>query len=170
MLKKLSALGRTSQRAGKNQNSKEKSKDKWQKKADEYLDGWQRSKADFTNYKKRQVDLMSDFKKYSQTEFILEILPVLDSFNQALKYIPEEEKKSNWVMGMLGIKMQFDKFLQEHGVEEIKSIGEKFDPNLHEGIGVEESDEKSNTIIEEVQKGYTLNNRVIRAAKVKIAK
>ncbi|MCK5491423.1 MAG: nucleotide exchange factor GrpE, partial [Candidatus Pacebacteria bacterium] len=77
---------------------------------------------------------------------------------------------SDWAKGMVCIKSQFDNFLKEAGVEEIKAIGEKFDPNLFESVGEEESGEEEGTVIVEIQKGYNMAGKVIRPAKVKIAK
>ena len=141
-----------------------------QTKADEYLAGWQRAKADFMNYKKRQEETMADFKKYVKESSILEILLILDNFNEALKYIPQDNRKSEWIQGILNIKKQFDTLLKQYGAKEIKTVGEKFNPEFHEAVEVIESDKETGIVIEEGQKGYTLNGKVIRAAKVKVSK
>ena len=130
-----------------------------QKKSEEYLAGWQRSRADFLNYKKEEASRLKELLKYVSEDMILEILPILDNFEKAVKEIPEQ--------GLLQIQKQFQDFLKRYGVEEIKSFGQKFDPSLHEVVG-EAMGGESDIIIEETQKGYKLNGKVIRPAKVKI--
>jgi len=169
-----------------------------QKLKDEYLQGWQRARADFLNYKKEEIERIGEFLKYSAEEFVLKILPVLDNFDVAVKKLPEnlkveeglpsssfaEARESDEnpegepsvpygasIKGFLQIKRQLENFLKNQGVEEIKSIGEKFDPNLHETVGeVEIKDKESGIIIEEIQKGYKINGRLLRPAKVKVVK
>jgi molecular chaperone GrpE len=142
-----------------------------EKKAAGYLAGWQRARADFLNYKKEEVERMEVFLKYAVEEFILKILPVLDNFDLAEKKLPEDSKNSEDVKGLLQIKTQLSDFLKNEGVEEIKTIGEKFDPNLHEAVEeVESKDKDSGIIVEEVQKGYKINGRLLRPAKVKVVK
>jgi len=141
-----------------------------QKKRDEYLAGWQRSRADFLNYKKEEAERIKELFKYVNEGLVLKILPILDNFEQAQKEIPQE-KKDQFLDGLLNIKNQLKDFLRKQGVEEIKALGEKFDPNFHEvAEEVETKDKESGIIIEEVKKGYKLNGRVIRPAKVKISK
>ncbi|MCH8741836.1 nucleotide exchange factor GrpE [Patescibacteria group bacterium] len=154
-----------------------------EKQKDEYLAGWQRSRADFLNYKKEEAERIGEILKYATTDFIFEILPILASFEKAEKEIrsmktsvssvePYEETKIEDLMkGFLQIKTQLQNFLKNHGLEEIKSLGEKFDPNFHEIIEeVETKNKESGIIIEEIQKGYKIKNRLLRPAKVKISK
>ena len=144
--------------------------EKYKKQAEEYLNGWQRTKADFENYKKRQAKIFNELEQMASQNLILEILPILDAFKSAGRHLPEELKNSEWAKGVLQIKNQLENLLQENGLEEIKSIGEIFDPNLHEVIEkVKMKNKKENEIIEEIQKGYLLNKQIIRTAKVKIA-
>ncbi|MBM3257751.1 MAG: nucleotide exchange factor GrpE [Candidatus Nealsonbacteria bacterium] len=139
------------------------------KQKDEYLAGWQRARADFLNYKKEEMERISALLVYSGEELILKILPILDNFELIEKKMPEELKKDENVKGILQIKSQILDFLKNQGVEEIKSVGEKFDPNLHEAIETQEGGE-SGIILEEVQKGYVINGRLLRPAKVKVVK
>ena len=152
----------------------------------EYLAGWQRARADFINYKKEEMERIEQFLKYGEEEFILKILPILDNFNIAARQNftenlngQEKEKIDKVIQGFLQIKNQFQDFLKEQGIEEIKSVGEKFDPNLHEAAERVESKDSSPTslpqgesgiIVEEIQKGYTINGRLLRPAKVKVTK
>lgn len=152
------------------QNNDNVDKIDWQAQADEYLNGWKRAKADFVNYKKRQEEAIAMFRKYAREDFIIELLPILDNFNEAIKHIPENEKQSEWVLGIAAIKTQLEGILRNHGIKEIKTIKEKFNPEFHEAIEAIESEKESGTILEELRKGYILNGKIIRAAKVKVAK
>lgn len=145
----------------------------------QYLNGWQRAKADFLNYKKEEAERIEQFFKYNNEEFVLKILPILDNFEIAVhqkffsKNINEEEKKEieQTIQGFLQIKKQLEDFLKNQGVEEIKSQGEKFDPNLHEATEeVESSNNEQGIVIEEIQKGYKIQGRLLRPAKVRVAK
>ena len=140
-----------------------------EKMAEENLAGWQRAKADFVNYKKEQEKMFGEFRRYASEDMIISLLPTVDSFALATKHLPEELKDSDWVEGVVCIKGMFENFLKEAGVIEIKALGEKFDPNIFEAVGEEESEAASGTVIEEMQKGYRMGDKVIRAAKVKIA-
>ncbi len=144
--------------------------EEYKKKAEENLERWQRTQADFLNYKKDQEKYLGEFRKYANEDIIMSLLPTIDSFVLATNYLPEDLKDSDWVKGILCIKGQFDGFLKDAGVEEIKSVGEKFNPNLFESVGEEESGEEEGTVIVEIQKGYNMAGKVIRPAKVKIAK
>lgn len=142
-----------------------------QKQKDEYLAGWQRARADFLNYKKEEMERIEEILKYAGVGFILKILPILDNFDVAAKKLPEDFKNDEKVKGILQIKTQLQDFLKSQGVEEIKTIGEKFDPNFHEATEqVELKDKEPGIIIEEIQKGYKINGRLLRPAKVKVVK
>lgn len=145
-----------------------KAKDKLkscEKERAEYLAGWQRAKADLINYKKEQEEKNSALFKFANETFISEILPVLDSFEQALKHPPVGGQADDGVQQLYN---QLKNILKNQGLEEIESIGKKFDPSLHESIG-EAKGKKRGVVVEEIQRGYKLNGKVIRASKVKIA-
>jgi len=138
---------------------------------DEYLAGWQRTRAELLNYKKEELERIGELIKYADTGLILKILPILDNFEIAEKKLPENLKNDENAKGLLLIKNQIQDFLKSQGVEEIKSIGERFDPNFHEVVEeVETKEKESGIIIEEVQKGYKINGKVLRPVKVKVAK
>lgn len=147
---------------------------------DEYLAGWQRARADFLNYKKEEMERINGLLHYAQEEMLLKILPVLDNFYIIEKNIPEDLKKDKNIQGLLLMQNQILDFLKSHGVTEIISVGEKFDPNLHEAIAeIAENELTENSspsaiergiIVEEIQKGYKINGRLLRPAKVKITK
>ena len=140
-----------------------------QKQSEENLAGWQRAKADFLNYKKDQEKYLEEFRKYASEDMIVRLLPTIDNFELATKHLPKELENSDWVKGIVCIKNQFDNFLKEAGVEEIKAIGEKFDPNLFESVGEEKAEQEEGTIISEIQKGYKMFGKVVRVGKVKVA-
>jgi molecular chaperone GrpE len=151
----------------KNKNKKEL--EECQKQRDEYLAGWQRAKADLINYKKGEMERMGQIVRYASEELMCKILPILDNLERAEGGMPEERKDDDYFKGFLQIKSQVKDLLKNFGVEEIKALGKKFDPNLHEVAGEAEGGE-SGEIKEVVQKGYTLQDKVIRPAKVKIVK
>jgi len=139
------------------------------KEKEEYLTGWQRAKADLINARKDDERKMQEFLKFSNASLILEIIAVLDSFNLAFA---DENENSNqkFSKGIFLIKMQLEDILKKYGLEPIKSIGEKVDLNFHEPVGEIESDKEEGTIMEEIQRGYMLNGKILRPARVKISK
>jgi len=150
-----------------------------QKIRDEYLNSWKKERANFLNYKKEESERISGLMKFANEELILKILPILDNLEIAARqnFLPEnlsgqeKERFNQFIQGFLQIKTQILDFLKNQGVEEIKCLGEKFDPNFQEAVEeVEKKNTKPGTVIEEVKKGYKLNGRVIRPAKVKISK
>jgi len=138
-------------------------------KCEEYLNGWKRERADFLNYKKEEMERIGELVKYANEEMILKMLPILDNLFIAENKISDGLKKDEGVKGILQIKKQILDFLKTQGIEEIQAMGQKFDPNFHEVVEeIEGSD--PGTITEEINKGYFLNGKVIRAAKIKIIK
>ncbi len=132
----------------------------------EYLDGWQRAKADFINARKRDEEAQKEFTKYANEGLIAELVPVLDSFNMAMgnKEVWEKADK-NWRTGVEYIANQLKKTLEDYGLKEIDPIGQKFDPLRDEAI---EDGKESDIITTVVQKGYSLNGKILKAPKVKI--
>lgn len=141
-----------------------------QQKMEEYLNGWQRERADFANYKKDETKTREESRFYIKSKIVYEFLTVLDNFDLALKHMPEDLEDNNWVKGVSHIRQQLETILKGEGAEEIRCVGEKFDPALHEALEEIESEKESGVILEELQKGYKLDGRVIRPSKVKISK
>lgn len=153
----------------------EKDKKLTLEKAREYIemkeatDRWKRAVADFENYKKRQMENLKETIVYSNANLISEILPVLDNFHISTDHIPEEQKKSLWVVGIMHIRKQLEKIMEDNGVEEIKiKTGDEFNPEIMEAVENKESgkEENKNIVKKIIQKGYKINNKVIRAARV----
>ena len=137
----------------------------------EYLGGWQRARADFQNYKKEEASRMEAIVGFSNEMFLSRLLPILDNFELAQKAIPEDLKENNHVKGMMLIKNQLDEFVKDAGITEIATGNQMFNPLFHEVVEeVDQTGVSSGTVVEETQKGYLLNGKVIRPAKVKLAK
>jgi molecular chaperone GrpE len=125
----------------------------------EYIDGWQRTKADFINYKKGQEERKIEILKFAKEDLISDILPILDSFNMA-------KNTPSWKDGMEQIYSQMISILSKNGLEEIMPLNDEFDPREHEAVEIVEGDEGK--VVEVLQSGYKLNGKIIRAARVKI--
>lgn len=137
----------------------------------ELLSGWQRAQADYANLKKDEAKRAKETAEWINAGMMSEILPVYSYFKLAVKHIPEEQKKEAWVEGVLFIQKQFTDFLTKYNISEIKTVGEQFDPNLHEAVTHEEHEGfAADQIFEEVSPGYLLNDKVLMPAKVKVAK
>jgi molecular chaperone GrpE len=136
---------------------------------DEYLAGWQRARADFLNHKKEERERMQEFVKFAEEELLSELLPILDTLELALAQL--EGKEDAVSKGFSQIAMQIKSFLKDHQVEEVKAEGEKFNPEFHEAAEeVEKEGVGSGIIVEVLSKGYTLHGKLMRPAKVKVAK
>ncbi|MFA5355178.1 MAG: nucleotide exchange factor GrpE [Candidatus Paceibacterota bacterium] len=141
-----------------------------QKERDEYLAGWQRAKADFINHKREELERMQEIIKFAEEEMILKFLSIVDDFDLAEKHLTDQEKEDEKIKGILQIKRRIRELLKNSSVEEIKALGEKFDPSLHEAVELVESDKEPGIIIEELQKGYLMAGKVVRPSKAKVSK
>lgn len=139
-----------------------------QQKVEELTNAWARATADLENYRKRTEQEKNDFAKYANASLLNTLLPCLDNFRRAASFIPEDHAKEEWCTGLDQAIKLFDETLKKQGVEEIKTVGEKMDHNLHEAVM--QGDGEEGVIIEEFEKGYTLKGQVIRHAKVKVGK
>jgi molecular chaperone GrpE len=141
-------------------------------KVEEYLNNWKRAVADLENYKKDQVKLIEEFRKFANLDVLAQILPVLDNFNAALEHVPENQKNNAWVTGITYIKKQLEAVLKNNGVFEIEvKIGDEFNPEIHEAIDMKETKtdtKKTYKVIKIVQKGYEVGGKIIRAVKVTV--
>ncbi len=142
---------------------------------DEYLAGWQRARADFLNHKKEERERMQEFIKFAEEELLSELLPILDTLELALAHLKPAESpqgiQAGVSKGFLQIAMQIKSFLKDHQVEELKAEGEKFNPEFHEAAEeVQKEGVESGTVVEVLSKGYTLHGKLMRPAKVIVAK
>lgn len=137
----------------------------------EYLTGWQRAKADMVNGRKRDEEERREFAKFANERLIEELIPVLGSFDMAMGNKEAWEKADkNWRMGVEYIYSQLVKALTDNGLKEINPVNEKFDHAHHEATSYEPvTDEKlDHIILQVVQKGYSLNGKVLKAPIVKV--
>ena len=137
---------------------------------DNYEYKYKRALADYQNLLKQTAREKEEFARYANEGIILEILPVYDNLKVSLSHIGDEEKKNGWAEGIKHIVSQFKNILENIGVEEIKTAGEKFDPNTMEAVSEEETEnEKQDGMVEsELSAGYKLKGKVIRAARVAV--
>ncbi|MCC7004756.1 nucleotide exchange factor GrpE [Candidatus Nomurabacteria bacterium] len=137
----------------------------------EYLDGWQRSKADFINYKKNEAQNKLEFIKYAKEDLLSDLLPVLDAFDMAFQNKEVWEKvDKNWRVGIEYIHNHFISTLEKNNLKQINPIGEVFNPQKHQSIETVKVDDikKDGLIIEVLQRGYELNGKIIRPPNVKV--
>jgi molecular chaperone GrpE len=140
-------------------------------KANEYREGWQRALADFSNYKKRVDRDQAQVYQNAAGTIIKRFIEVLDDLDRALKNRPQDGDGAVWANGIELIYRKLISILENEGVKAMNLQGQAFDPNLHEAITLEESaDHESGQIIEVLQQGYMLGDRVLRPALVRVAK
>lgn len=143
---------------------------KCQKEREEYLDGWKRAKADLINFKKDESKRIEAIVKFSNEILVKDLINVLDSFDLALVALGLEQDNRTQ-KGLYLIRQQLEDILKQNGLERIIiSVGQPFDPGFQEAVATIESDKPSGTIIEEVERGYLLNGKLIRPVRVKVAK
>ncbi len=139
--------------------------------AEEYLDGWQRARAEFANFKKRTQRENEHARERIAGEIITHFLGVKDDIERALTRAPETDDFQEWILGIELIHQKLQALLDAEGVELIEAEGERFDPNLHEAVAFEESDDhEEGLIIDITQPGYKMGERVLRPAMVRVAK
>ncbi len=146
--------------------------EKVQAQAEEYLNGWKRAQADYQNLQKETETRLKEVQKFATESLLLQLIPIVDHFKYAFKGIPEEERSSNWIVGVEHIQTNFLRILEEHGIEVIESVGKEFDTDLHEAVEEVEGAEgqKSGTVAEEMTTGFKMNGKVMQCAKVKVIK
>ena len=144
--------------------------EKCQKKADDYLTGWKRAKADFVNREKDIERQRSDFIIFAVTSTIRDLLPTYEAFVKACAAMPKDILDSAWGKGMTQVQKSFEDFMKKAGVARVEVLGKKFDPMHHEVVAKrKEEGKKQDSIIEEVRVGYTLHGKPFVTPKVIIA-
>ncbi len=133
-------------------------------KAETYYKNWQRSAADFINYKRRIEQDRSESARLANAAMVINILPVFDDFDRAVGTVDANLAGLNWVQGVIAIHRKFGQLLEAMGAKQIDAVGQQFDPALHEAIGQQPGEEGK--VLHVVQKGYLLGERVIRPAMV----
>jgi len=139
----------------------------WQQIA-ELTNALQRERADSENIRRRHEQEIAQLRTNVKAHVVKDLLPVIDNFERALKHVPKDLEKNDYIKGVNAIVKQFEKTLQQMGVERIKTVGQHFDPHLHEAVSVDEGDGKHEVVSEELQAGYKIGDDVIRHAMVRV--
>lgn len=140
----------------------------WQKQIDELTEALQRERADAINLRRRYEEQIASLQTLAKASVVRDLLPVIDNFERALKHVPQDLENNDYVKGIQAIVKQFEKTLEQLGVRRIKTVGEPFNPHLHEAVSMEEGDGEHEIVSEELQSGYTLNDEVLRHAMVRV--
>ena len=137
-------------------------------KADEHYQSWQRSAADFANFKRR----VDEEKRFAERWLVQDLLPVLDDFERAWASAPRDLLKFSWIEGLLQINSKLFTVLQRHGLTPIEAEGKDFSPIEHEAVMRDDDADPSEQtrVVAELQRGYRLHDRVLRAVLVKVGK
>jgi molecular chaperone GrpE len=127
-----------------------------------------RERADAENVRRRAEAEKLSMASYYKANVVKDLLPVVDNFERALKSLPEDLEGNDYIKGIQSILKQFEQTLAKIGVERIKTVGEEFNPELHEAVTMEEGDGKKEIVSEELQSGYVLGDTVLRHAMVRV--
>jgi len=139
-------------------------------KAAEYLDGWQRARAEFANARKRLERERAESYANAGASFVTKLLPVIDDLKRAVDKAPAEITDNPWFEGLDLVNRKLQSMLEAMDVRPIEALGQPFDPNLHEALALREAEGvESGTVIEELQTGYRLGDRVIRPSLVNVS-
>ncbi len=134
----------------------------------ELTEALQRERADVINVRRRHEEQVAGLKSVVKAGVVRDLLPVLDNFERALKHVPPELQSNDYIKGVQGIVKQFEKTLEDIGVTRIKTVGEAFNPVLHEAVSMEDGNGATEVVSEELQAGYQLGDEVIRHAMVRV--
>ncbi len=152
------------------ENTEEKAEEKTEEKADDGNEKYVRLMAEFQNYKKRVAKEKNDIREYATEKLVMELLPVLDNFERALAASAEDDP-AGYAKGMELIFTQMVTELQKSGLTEVEAEGQDFDPTKHNAVMTEENEElESGKVSKVLQKGYALNDKVIRPSMVAVTK
>ncbi|MFQ5951909.1 MAG: nucleotide exchange factor GrpE [Candidatus Omnitrophota bacterium] len=138
---------------------------------DEYYNKWLKVHAEYDNTRKRMEKEKLNHFKFANEDLISQLFPIVDNFDMALAAMEKAKDKEAVMVGIKLVQKEFHRILDENGVEKIKTVGEHFDPHVHEAVSTVETEEHPDGIIlEEVRAGYLLNKRLLRPAQVRVAK
>jgi molecular chaperone GrpE len=138
--------------------------------AQKNLEGWQRTLAEFQNYKRRVEREQSELRTRITLETLTRMLALIDDFERALENMPEDLESHPWTSGIRLIQGKFNRLLEEYDVMVLDPVGEAFDPELHQAVGKDDSDEyESGQVIDTLQKGYISGDVLLRPAVVRVA-
>ena len=134
----------------------------------ELTDALQRERADVINVRRRHDEQITSLKSIVKAGVVRDLLPVIDNFERALKHVPADLKDNDYIKGVQGVVKQFEKTLEDIGVVRVKTVGEVFDPVLHEAVSMDEGDGVVEIVSEELQSGYKIGDEIIRHAMVRV--
>lgn len=134
----------------------------------ELTEALQRERADVINVRRRHDEQISSLKNMAKANVVRELLPIIDNFERSLNHVPKDLQGNDFVKGVQAVVKQFEKTLSDIGVQRIKTVGEIFDPKLHEAVSMEDGDGTVERVSEELQAGYSLGDEIIRHAMVKV--
>ncbi len=140
-----------------------------EQKVGELTEALQRERADSLNLRRRTDEEKKRLGEFYKAMVIQELLPALDNLERAFKHTPKELKDDDFVKGLRSVMKQFEQSFAQLGVKRIKTVGEEFDPKLHEAVHMEDGNGTVEVVCEELQPGYTLGDEVIRHAMVKVS-
>ena len=135
---------------------------------EELTQALQRERADAINIRRRHEEEIANLRNRIKANVIRDLLPVIDNFERALKHVPKELEANDYIKGVQGVVKQFEATLNAMGVERIKTVGQHFDPHLHEAVSMEDGGGKDEIVSEELQSGYKIGDDVLRHAMVKV--
>ncbi len=128
----------------------------------------QRERADVINVRRQHEEQIASLKTMVKSNVVRDLLPVIDNFDRALKHVPKELADNDYVKGVQGVVKQFEKTLEQMGVERIKTVGEPFDPRYHEAVSMDEGEGTTEVVSEELQSGYKVGEDILRHAMVRV--
>ena len=147
----------------------ETDEEKIKKEREEYLDGWKRAKAELINYKNDELKRVSEIIRFAGEDIARDMVEILDSFDLCIASLSTDNQ--SLAKGVYMIRTQLEDLLKKRGMERIiVSVGHQFDPGLHEAISTIQSDKPPGIVIEEIEKGYTWNGKLLRPARVVVSK
>jgi molecular chaperone GrpE len=136
----------------------------------EYLDGWQRSRAELANARKRFQREQEQAYANARADVLVRLLPIVDDLERALDAVPPDQANCDWLEGMKLVLHKFNVMLKQEGVERIEAVGQQFDPYYHQAVTHEPSETvPEGHVIQEVQKGYKVDDRVLRPSIVRVS-
>jgi molecular chaperone GrpE len=134
----------------------------------ELTEALQRERADSDNIRRRHETEVLNLKAHVKAGVVRELLPVVDNFERALKHVPKGLEGNDYIKGVQGVVKQFEATLGSMGVQKVPTVGQTFDPRLHEAVSMEEGEGTVEVVCEELQPGYQLGDDVIRHAMVRV--
>jgi len=144
--------------------------DRWREKAEEYLDKYRRGAAEFANYRKRQDRERAESALRTSAQVMRQLLPVVDDLERAISNIPGEFAADGWVEGVLLIDRKLKSVLEQFQVVPIEALGKPFDPYFHSAlVRCESNEQPAGTVVEELERGYMIGDRVLRPTIVKVS-